>query len=248
MVPCPHCLAPLPAAARGAVEAVHCSGCRREIALCAWPALDRPLEQAKIARPAEAGEAVCFSCQSKAATGVCSSCGSYLCPACEADWFGRSLCLNCVHALREVKGDTAFRHRATIHDNIALMMLVLPLVIIPFYGFFFALLLSPVSLFMVFRYRKASRGLPPRGPFRLIAAGTLASLLMLGFLGGVTAIIVAIAAAPSSSSMPPESELFEDEDAALEGDFMPEAGEADDESGAPEEGAAATETEEAPAQ
>jgi hypothetical protein len=77
-----------------------------------------------------------------------------------------------------------FRSRTRLHDNVALMMLVLPIIGIPFYGFFFAVLASPVALFLVIRHRKASRGLPPRGPFRLILAGALALFLMVSVLAG----------------------------------------------------------------
>jgi len=185
MIPCPLCSLPLMATARGVAEPVFCPGCRREVTLVVWPALDRVAFRPALPQAVVAGEAACFSCVDKAATGVCEGCGCYTCPACEAPWFGESLCLTCLHARRELTDAPKFRSRTRLHDNVALMMLVLPIIGIPFYGFFFAVLASPVALFLVIRHRKAPRGLPPRGPFRLILAGALALFLMLSVLAGV---------------------------------------------------------------
>ena len=160
--------------------------------MVAWPALDRGLARSVTLPSVSAGEAACFACADNAATGICEGCGSYTCPGCEAQWFGESLCLTCLHARREVAAAPRFRHRALQHDNIALMLLVLPMVFIPVYGIFFAILASPVALFLVIRHWKSPRGLPPRGPLRLILAGALAGVLLLLSLGGVAALVVSI--------------------------------------------------------
>jgi hypothetical protein len=189
MVPCPLCSLPLMLPTRGAEETIYCPGCRREVTMVVWPALDRGPMRAPLPQAVVEGGAACFSCPDKAATGVCDGCGCYTCPACEADWFGESLCLTCLHARREVMKAPRFRHRVLLHDNIALMLLALPIFIIPVYGFFFAVLASPVALLLVIRHRKAPRGLPPRGPFRLFLAGGLALLLMLLVVAGIGAVI-----------------------------------------------------------
>lgn len=187
MVPCPLCSLPLTLPTRGVEATLHCPGCRREVTGVVWPAAERgPVRVLRPQAVAEGG-AACFSCPDRAATGVCDGCGCYTCPACEADWFGDSLCLTCLHARREVMNAPRFRHRALVHDNIALMMLALPIFVIPVYGFFFAVLASPVALFLVIRHRNAPRGLPPRGPFRLFLAGGLALLLMLLVVAGIGA-------------------------------------------------------------
>jgi len=161
--------------------------------MVAWPALDRTVAAAARSRAVEVGEAACFSCVDKAATGVCEGCGCFTCPACEAGWFGSTLCLRCLHSRREVRGDPGFRHRLVLYDNIALMLLVLPIIWLPFGGVLLAVLLSPVALFLVVRHRRAPRGLPPRGPLRLILAGAMAVLLMLGAATGIGALVYAVA-------------------------------------------------------
>jgi|GEM_PF-274859 len=187
------CALPLFLSARGAEETVFCSGCRRDVAVVAWPALERSPARVPLPQAVLAGEAACFSCADKAATGVCEGCGCFTCPACEAEWFGEKLCLTCLHARREVNADPRFSHRLLLHDNIALLLLLLPLLVIPVYGVFFSFLASPFALFLVIRHRRAPRGLPPRGPWRLLLAGTLAVLLMLGVAGGIGTAIYALA-------------------------------------------------------
>lgn len=186
------CSLPLTVPVRGIEHPVFCSGCRREVTAVVWPALDRAVVRTPLPQAMAAGEAACFSCSDTAATGVCEGCGCYTCTACEAAWFGESLCLTCLHARRELMAAPKFRHRTLLHDNVALMLLLLPIIGIPFYGLFFAVLASPVALFLVLRHRKAPRGLPPRGPFRLILAGTLAVLLMLSVLAGIGSVIYTV--------------------------------------------------------
>ncbi|MGI8604899.1 MAG: hypothetical protein ACR2OZ_18165 [Verrucomicrobiales bacterium] len=126
------------------------------------------------------GGALCFHCLKLPAASICEGCGCYLCLVCQADWFGQNFCLDCIHANREVRAAPAFQSRATIHDNVALMLMVIPIIIIPLYGLFFAMLIAPVSLFLLARYRRASRGIVPRGAARRIAAGVLAVFLLAG--------------------------------------------------------------------
>jgi hypothetical protein len=177
---CPKCECPLDHAAVAGGSVVSCRLCQREVTVRVFPAAGRGIESLGAAEPVIEGGASCFNCPDRAAVSVCEDCGSYLCAGCQADWFGRLLCLNCIHARREVRQDPDFRPHATIHDNVALMIMLIPLVVIPFYGIFLAMLIAPVSLFLVIRHRKSPRGIVPRGPARLIMAGVLSVLLMAG--------------------------------------------------------------------
>jgi hypothetical protein len=183
-VACPHCGFAASVVDRGILTATDCGGCRRTMQVCALPALDRAVGGALPTAAAGVNEAMCYRCPERKAVGICQSCGSFTCAGCEVEWFGEHLCLECVHTLREVKQDSRFRSRCTLHDNIALMLLLGPILLVPFY--WVSVLLSPVALFLVIRHRKASRGVVPRGPIRLILAGTLATLLIaagLSFVG-----------------------------------------------------------------
>jgi hypothetical protein len=158
----------------------YCRWCRREVWLHCFPAAESLPVSRSGSELALDGEATCFHCQERRAVSVCEGCGCYLCEACQADWFGRKLCLACIHANREVRGALEFRPQATIYDNVALMIMLIPLLIVPFYGAFFAMMTAPVSLFLLVRHRKSLRGMVPRGPFRTVAAASLAILLLAG--------------------------------------------------------------------
>jgi hypothetical protein len=237
MVCCPSCAQTLTLATRGVEETVVCPSCRAEVTAVVWPAADRdPGRRASSTTVAGAGEAACFSCPERAATGVCAGCGCFTCPACEADWFGESLCLTCLHARRELEAAPRFVHRTLVYDNIALMLLVLPVLCVPFYGILFAFLASPVVLFLVLRHRHASRGLPPRGPFRLILAGGLAVLLMLGVVAGIGTVaysIFELTRALGSSALETEAELEADGDPSAAEDGS--SGEEESQDGSEEE-------------
>lgn len=200
MVPCPSCSLTLPVPTRGREHREFCPSCRRDVRLVAWPALDRAAAVTVLPAAAATGETSCFRCADRVASGVCAACGCFTCAACEAEWFGERLCLSCLHARREIDGAGSFRRRALIHDNLALLLMVLPMLVIPVYGVPVAVLAAPVSLFLVVRYRRAFRGLPPRGPARLIVAGGLAVVLMLGALGGVAALLMAALDLPKRSN------------------------------------------------
>lgn len=185
MIPCPICSLPIVLTTRGAEEAVFCAGCRRLVKAVGWPALDRDAGAGARPQAVMEGEASCFSCTNRAATSVCDACGCFTCPACEAKWLGESLCLACLHARRELQAAPRFQARALIYDNMALGLLLLPILIIPFYGVFFSVLASPVALYLVIRHWHTPRGLPPRGPFRSILAGSLALVLLTSVVGGI---------------------------------------------------------------
>jgi hypothetical protein len=184
---------------------VYCPGCRRSSQVVLWPAADREPDRGVRAMVAAAGEAVCFACADKAATGVCAGCGCFTCPACEVSWIGESLCLSCLHDRRERKESPEFRARARLHDNVALGLLVLPILLVPFYGLVFSALASPVALFLVIRHWNAPRGLPPRGRARLVMAGVLAVVLLAATLGGVGAGIYGLFRLAGSAEVGAES-------------------------------------------
>lgn len=135
------------------------------------------------------GDAGCFFCEGFKATDVCSSCGRFICGRCRVDWAGRTVCMTCVHAQREVRGDDGFQSRRTIYDNLALSVLVWPLVLVPFYGLFFTAMAAPVTMFWVVRHWNSPRGIIPRGRFRLVAAGVISVVFIAGVLVGLGALI-----------------------------------------------------------
>lgn len=189
MISCAKCEVPLPSDAHGIPE--FCPNCRRACAGFTFPAA--LTTTGEIQKPTEGvnllGEASCFYHDSKRAILSCDGCGRYLCDSCQADWLGKTLCLGCIHTQREVKGAGEFQSKVTLYDNVALALLALPFVTF-IYGVFLVLFTAPVSLYLVIRHRNASRGIVPRGKWRLILAGVLSTVFILGWVGVVVAFFI----------------------------------------------------------
>ncbi|MEZ5325153.1 MAG: hypothetical protein R3F19_08820 [Verrucomicrobiales bacterium] len=186
MISCAKCEIPLPFDAQGAPE--YCPNCRRSCVGHQFPAaLTSTGEISKPADPVDVmGEASCFYHDTKRAIVACDGCGRYLCSHCKADWLGRTLCLGCIHTQREVKGAGEFQSRVTLYDNVALSLLILPFLTLV-YGIFLVMFTAPVALYLVLRHRKASRGIVPRGLWRMRIAGGLSILVILGWVGVIVA-------------------------------------------------------------
>ncbi len=114
-----------------------------------------------------------------------------MCGNCDTEWDGRHLCLTCIYDRREVKRESEFVSRRTIYDNVALGLLAIPFVF--FYPFIFlAIFTGPMAMYYLVRYRKASRGFVPRGPFRLVLGWIVAGVCVLGSLGLIGVIAFTI--------------------------------------------------------
>ncbi len=182
---CPKCGDPFspetPGTEATSVE-VSCGSCSADISALTFPAVAR--RSPAVAGPDTPGAgAMCFFCEGRSATTFCESCGRLICERCEIDWAGQTTCLTCVHANREVRDADSYRSRRVLYDNLALSLLLWPL-IVPVYGLFGMALTAPIALFLVIRHRKASRGIVPRGRFRLFAAGAIATLALAGMVLG----------------------------------------------------------------
>jgi hypothetical protein len=188
MISCAKCEIPLPFDAQGTSE--YCPNCRRSCVGHRFPAA--LTTTGEIPKHAESvivlGEASCFYHDNKRAVVACDGCGRYLCNHCQADWLGRTLCLGCIHTQREVKGAGEFQSRVTLYDNVALSLLILPFLTLV-YGFFLVMFTAPVALFLVVKHRNASRGIVPRGRWRLVLAGALSLFVMLAWVGVIVAAI-----------------------------------------------------------
>lgn len=163
----------------------HCPHCSTRQVQQMYPALVRPPAETQ-SRAAEAG-AGCFFHDSTAASGVCEDCGCYLCALCSfpdpgaldaAD--GPRLCPVCFarHA-----GDPSgasynarFRTRYPRHDLAVLFLVLLPVVILPF--FLFVIVTAPMALFLAIRH--GGKDLSPVSRSKaLLTLGAVAALFEL---------------------------------------------------------------------
>jgi hypothetical protein len=129
--------------------------------MAAFPCLTaakRGQERESAGVPAQIGDAVCKFYPELQAETVCDECGCLMSRRASVGWDNRTLCMPCLHLLREKKGSGAFSSKRTLHENVALGLVVFlaPL----------SLVTGPIAAVYLFRHRKAPRGLVPSGPFR----------------------------------------------------------------------------------
>jgi hypothetical protein len=134
--------------------------------------------------------ATCFHCPGQPAHHVCDGCGSYICRTCQVEWFGERVCLSCLHQRREVKPVETYKQKTILWDNLALALMLFPLLLIPVYGYCLSAIISPVAFFLLVTRAKKNRSLVPRSLFRYWAGIVMSVLLVLSFVGIIVTIIV----------------------------------------------------------
>ena len=76
-------------------------------------------------------DACCFYHDGKLAVSACENCGRFLCALCDVDFAGRRLCPPCIEASRSDGQFAGLIRRRVLHDDVALAMALLPMLIPP---------------------------------------------------------------------------------------------------------------------
>jgi len=174
---CPRCSHRLEAAHFISAQSARCPACSSEVEAYLFPAFEA-LSRPEIHLAAE-GEAVCFFHSRYRAVSPCDNCGRFLCGTCLITVGSRRLCAECLsHARRQRDQDGLVNH-APLFDNVALLLVILPMVTVVF-GFL-TILSAPVSLFLALVYWSRQWSLLPRSRVRFVLAIILAILLMAGW-------------------------------------------------------------------
>ena len=181
---CPACSSSLPDHLfQGQAEA-RCPSCQKIILGRLFPALWKQHEVKPPSLPSQPqeGEAACFYSPNRVATKTCEHCGVFISDAWAAKWGDMTVCLKCIENLRTKSKDLRFESGRTLWDNVALTLVVTPLILAvlllaTFIGYFFSIVLllativtAPAAIFVSLRFWKAPRSLVPRGPWRLAMA------------------------------------------------------------------------------
>jgi len=181
---CPKCQRKLDANAWQSETIGACNHCLTGFEFFAFPALTaRPVAAVPgVAVPAE--DAVCFFHAENKAEVVCESCGRFLCAVCAIDFAGQKLCPSCI-ATKKARPLQEDKSRV-LYGGIALVLAALPVLIFPLWVF--TIVTAPVALgYVIYGWRRP-RSLVARSRVRLVIAGVLAVLqivgwfLLLGFL------------------------------------------------------------------
>lgn len=186
-VACPKCHREFPDESlqdQGGLSA--CPSCKSIVELRVYPRLRKSISSSLKVDDLLSGEgdALCRFYPELKADTVCEECGCLLSKKAAVTWTNVDYCLPCLHLLRESKGRDEFLARRVIYDNTALGLIL--------YLFPLSLFTAPLALYYLIRYRKASRGIVPRGKFRWLLATILSVVFSLGWLLLITLWIVAI--------------------------------------------------------
>ena len=176
---CPHCSQQLPVDRFVSGQPAPCPACNRQVAAYVFPAFDRDNSSRPEIHLAQEGEAVCFFHSRYGAVSPCDNCGRFLCETCLITVGSRKLCADCVSHARRQKDQTGLVNHAALFDNVALLLLTLPIVTVVFA--FLTILSAPVSLFLALFYWSRQWSLLPRSRLRFVIASFLAVLLIAGW-------------------------------------------------------------------
>lgn len=195
-ITCPKCLHPVfpsgPPALGSAEEP--CNRCGATLVLETFPRLysgeSSTTNDARNALLAQEGEAVCHFYPELQAQTVCDECGCFMSQKAAIAWGEKTLCLPCLHQLREAKNRDDFSARRTLVDNVglALVGLLLPL----------SLFTGPIAVVYLLRNRKKPGSLVPRSRFRWWLALGIAISVTVGWFLLITFWILSLVNAITS--------------------------------------------------
>ena len=176
-VQCPKCKTTLLDGVFNREDFSPCPGCESPLQVTVYPALFR---RAELGRTGEIilseGEASCFYHPQKKAVLPCEACGRFVCALCDCEHKGQHLCPACLETGRTKGKIKSLENRRVRYDNLAMSVALLSTLI-----FYFSLLTSPIVLYVAIRYWKSPMGLTQRSRAKLLIAGVLASLQIIGW-------------------------------------------------------------------
>jgi len=186
---CPECRAELVNDVVNQTDFAPCPACGTLLQLSVFPAIHR---QHAVGTGGERimvdGESGCFFHPLKKAVLPCDSCGRFLCALCDCPLDGKHFCPTCLETGRTKGTIKSLDNRRTLYGELALALIVLPLVTIVF--FYLTIITAPIALFVAIRYWKAPQSLVRPNRSRYVIAIIVALLVIGGwatvFLGLAT--------------------------------------------------------------
>ena len=174
-LPCPACRRVLEPPSWHGEAAGNCRRCNTEFEFLGFPALNAARVRVAPKAVLAAEHATCFFHAENQAEAVCGSCGRFLCNVCAVDFNQQKMCPACVASANTARVGVVTQR--TLYGGIAFVLAVVPLLVFPVTVF-----TAPVALgFVIYGWRKP-RSLVATGPGRLIVAGSIATLEILGWL------------------------------------------------------------------
>jgi hypothetical protein len=183
---CTECKAELPPALINLPGFQECPSCKSKIKVEVFPAFFRAPERGT------AGEALvvethasCFYHPQKQAAVVCGACGRFICSLCDVEMEGQHLCPPCLELSHKGGKLKSLESRRILNDTVALHLALLSILL-----FYVSFITAPLALYWAIKHRKAPSSILRRTRVRWYFAVILSSLIILGWIGVVVAVIV----------------------------------------------------------
>jgi hypothetical protein len=171
-----------------------CPNCQAPTRTLVFSAMQRATSAAR-PEPRSETEAGCFFHSNSRAENVCSSCGRFLCSLCTLTFGPQKLCPDCIYRRRRQSSEPFFRDQAILFDNIALLLLVIPVLCLVY--IYFGLILSGFALAIVIIGWGKQRPLVPRSRYRFILAAALSLIEGVGWIALVWLVVWLIQSHPT---------------------------------------------------
>jgi uncharacterized paraquat-inducible protein A len=180
IIRCPSCSHIVDPRSIGGDGASICPSCAKRITFARFPALSARLDEAPAIEWREEGESGCFFHSRYRAKTPCDECGRFLCSLCAIRFGSQTLCPECIHAMRRGPASTGLSHQALLYDNVALSLVLLP--VVGFFFIYFTIITAPAGLFASIFYFGRQKTVVPRSRFRFVLAMILAILEIAGII------------------------------------------------------------------
>jgi hypothetical protein len=171
-----------------------CPNCQAPTRTLVFPAMARTTAASR-PEPRTEAEAGCFFHTHSRAENVCNVCGRFVCSLCTIAYGAQKLCPDCIYKKRRESSEPLFQDQAILFDNIALLLLIVP--VICFVYIYLGLLFSVFALALVIIGWQQQRTLVPRSKYRFVLAAALSLIEGVGWIALVWLIVWLIQSHPT---------------------------------------------------
>jgi hypothetical protein len=177
LLKCGKCQAILPPSQFNTGQLVPCLSCGSPLEVEVFPAILRSTAAAFPEPLLVEGETSCFYHPDKKAAVVCESCGRFLCALCDLELNDRHFCPVCLESGQKKAKFKDLENSRVLWDRVVMSVAVLPIVCV-----WPSIIGAPMTLYLVWRYRKAPCSITGKSNLSFVVAGALASLQIAGWL------------------------------------------------------------------
>ncbi len=173
-LPCPACRRTYEAIDWIDAEHCRCLRCREDFDFISFPALSAKSEVVRPQAITFAEDSSCFFHAENQAEKLCDDCGRFLCHVCAVPMSGRTLCPTCIASAK--KNDVQLVTSRVVPGGAALLLAVLPILMWPI-----TCITAPAALYLAITGWKKPQSLVKPRRWKLLVAGLIASLQIIGW-------------------------------------------------------------------